>query len=193
MKEVKHTADPQAGLRQVAAGAAPELSSPAWQAQQLQLWLVASLSGLPETALAGLGLDAAALTRLKAEHAADLAALQGLQRAGRLMTRGRMAELLRARVSGMALAARTSSEMAAVARSVRSLPEWVWDDATVAGDSAANSAAQQPRGGAPASEPQSGLAGWQPVMPGAGLMGGSMVGLNRQQRRALEAEQRKGR
>jgi hypothetical protein len=106
----------------------------AQSAERLLLWLIACSAGQPDAALAALGLPATELQRLRSEHAAELSGLQLMHAAALGLTRERVAQLLRARVSGLALTAATPAEMAAVARAVRSLPDWVWDGAAVDGD-----------------------------------------------------------
>jgi len=103
-------------------------------ALHLQLWLAASLLGLPDSALAGLGLSKAGLEAELAPHQTDVDNYRKLRLTSRLMTRAQTAELLRCRVNTMALAARTPAEMAAIARTVRTLPDWVWEDAIVEAD-----------------------------------------------------------
>lgn len=211
----------------------PEYCSPLWQATQLCLWLIASSAALPDTALAGLGLNQAAIQRLTSEHASELEALRCLRGAVQRMDRSEYAELLRTRLTGMTMAAQTPAEMAAVARTVRSLPDWVWDGAlrradgargasgggsssavahravsvpaatAVSASRAAESAVQlvgAPRPPhAPAPEDVGLLAEWQQMLPSPLLLDGlaapvpQPAPLNRQQRRALEKEQRRQR
>jgi hypothetical protein len=178
------------------------------QAQQLCLWLLASMTGLPDTALAGLGLDTGALERLRAQYAADLQPLRQLAGMARLLTRQRTAELLRVRVNGMALTARTPAEMAAVARAVKTLPEWVWDDALVqdaAGADAAQPAGEPSPAGSSAGQPRSVTQQMQELdqllrmmeAQGVGQPGDAVASpssplpLNRQQRRMAESLARK--
>jgi hypothetical protein len=197
------------------AAEAAEQHGPARMAEQLLMWLVACLAGLPDNALAGLGLGERELAACRLRWGAELESMQVLQAVGRHLTRGRIAELLRVRVSGLALTARTPGEMAAVARAVKSLPEWVWDGAAVQGDGAqaagpggagrpargeAGGQGRPPQPGvqvqAPTGNPLDGiLATWEGAgMPSAALvdsMFGPAAPLNRAQRRRLEAQQRK--
>lgn len=156
-------------------------------ALQLQLWLAAQLLGLPDSALAGLGLERQSFERELAPHMREVENYRKLQATARLMTRAATAELLRCRVNCMALAARTPAELAAVARTVKTLPDWVWEDALV-GDGERHTAQG---------------AGLKAQGSGAGRqdMAAYLTGLdeqlaqpllNRQQRRAQEAVQRKG-
>lgn len=165
--------------------------NPAWQALQLTLWLLAGMLGLPETAYRGLGLNSEELERLRRTHAADIEALRMMQLAARLMDRRATAELLRCRVNCMALAARSPAELAAVARTVRSLPDWVWDDALVSDDSTATSRSAP---GLPDSVAQISFTPLAVTADNSCAAGAdSADGLNRRQRRALESLLRKGR
>jgi len=153
-------------------------------ALQLQLWLAATLVALPDTALAGLGLSKAALHKELEPYRADVDSYRKLQATARMMSRSQTAELLRCRVNCMALAARTPTEMAAVARTVRTLPDWVWEDVVQDADAAT----------APSRERSSASpgAGWGTTLPSAAMIDSALgQPLNRAERRRLEALQRK--
>jgi hypothetical protein len=161
-----------------------------WQCEQLVLWLIADAAGQPDSALAGLGIDAAALSRLRKDCAAEIANYGMLQRAARLFTREATGELLRARLGGMALAARTPAELAALTRACRSLPDWAWSEACVDGDGAG---VQPAEARFARSSDGAVFASWEGGAPSAALLD-SVFGppLNRAQRRRLQAMEKKG-
>jgi hypothetical protein len=81
------------------------------------LWLQGTLGNDP---LVAAGLDRADLEELRAGMTeAEKREVTWLCAAGRVMTKELMAKL-----------ARTHSEVATLARAIRSLPDWVWDGAT---------------------------------------------------------------
>jgi hypothetical protein len=177
-------------------------ATPGAGAMQLLLWLLTDLAGAPEALLGQLGLDAGLVERITTAHAAEWHELQLLRATSAALTRRDLAEMLRARVNCLALGARTPAEMAAVARAVRTLPDWVWADAAVSdasgheADGAANTGAatvQPPASGAVQSGSPRCAA---PGMPGTTAAGVPLppvaAPLNRQQRRAQEARLRKG-
>lgn len=177
------------------------------QATQLVLLLLAQTAQLPDTALAGLGLSRAELDSLARAHGVQLQALRLQLAVARLVPRSATAELLRSKVNSMALRARNASELAAVARTVKTLPDWVWDDAVVAEDGGAAGGRPACSGGA-----EGGAAAGRPASYGEGAVeledealylrgqaaedymtgrGAFAPQLNRAQRRALEARERK--
>lgn len=162
-----------------------------WQSTQLLLWMLGCMAGLPDTALAGLGLDTSAVGELRSQHAGDIEQMRRLQVLGRQFDRRRISELLRVRVSGMALAARTPTELVAVARTVRALPDWVWEDAVQRADGPAAPKTQAGPGSAAQFNAAGTLADWQSAVPSTALV--DSLPLNRQQRRTLDAQLRKGR
>jgi hypothetical protein len=94
----------------------------------LMLWLQGTLGNDP---LVAAGLDRADLEELRAGMTeAEKREVTWLCAAGRVMTKELMAKLARGRLAEAAMAARTHSEVATLARAIRSLPDWVWDGAT---------------------------------------------------------------
>jgi hypothetical protein len=161
----------------------PELSPQRqleWQAEQMLLWVLADNVGRPAEELAPLGLSEEALALLRQEHAEEIAGYMLLQRAGDMLTRERLGKLLVSRLGGMALAARTPAEYAAVTRAARTLPDWAWQAGLMAADGPAQERLAAAR-------------------EAAGRTGGAASGaqqamqpLNRAERRRLEALERKG-
>jgi hypothetical protein len=100
----------------------------------LLLWL--TMCEVADTAgqAAALGITAAQVGTLKERFAEELEELRRLNLVGGRTTRPLMARLARGRVAELSLTARTPTELAALARAIRTLPDWVWDDATVQGD-----------------------------------------------------------
>lgn len=173
-----------------AAAAAESRHGLAAGTELLLLWLLASG---PEAG-AELGLDAAELAALQLRWGPRYAEMQLLHSVSRQLTRPRLAELLRARVNAMSLTAGTPAELAAVARAVKALPDWVWADAAVQGDGAAPLAA--PRAAGAAARPFDFLSGHAPSLASldALLAGGgcpAAAPLNRAERRRREALEKK--
>jgi hypothetical protein len=159
-------------------------------AEQLLLWLVACLAGLPEAALAGLGLSGVELDAFQARFGSELDDMRLLRQTGLHMTRRRLAELLRARVSSMSLTASTPAELASVARTVKTLPDWVWDDAVVAVDNGV----QPEQATITRTADGAVFASWEGGSAPSSALLDSVFGpaLNRAERRRREALERKG-
>lgn len=174
------------------------------QSLQLVLWLLSDLSGAGMAALEASGLQRDDCLLLGTANAEALEEMRLLRVTGAAVTQRELAVLLRSRINFLTLTAQTPAQMAAIARAVKTLPDWVWADAAVSDNGAAL---------APGSLPASGLAEAahtpqhaQPK-PGPTGMGLTAVStsihdtvppvqpappLNRHERRALEAQLRKG-
>jgi hypothetical protein len=157
---------------------------------QLCLWLLTELASLPDAELGRLQLDRSALDELCRQHGPELHSLQLLRTASELMTRRHLAELVRAKANSLALTANTPAELAAIARCLRALPDWVWDDAVVNEGGARPAGAPGLGHGVPAAAQQLNrvLGAWHAYAPYQHDAGPQ---LNRHQRRVLEAALRK--
>jgi hypothetical protein len=177
----------------------PLQASRQWQANQLCYWLLATAGDDLDAVLATLELTPHMYRKVCEAAAPQLEQMQLLHRAGRALNREKLATLLRCRINGMSMAAQTPADLAAVARTVRALPEWVWDEPGGKPAPQAATPAATPAAGGPASAaPQSAPAHYCPApIFSAGLLpeeapecGGKL--LNRKQRRRLAAALRKG-
>jgi hypothetical protein len=81
-------------------------------------------AGLAAPGTAGPG---AHLAELKRTHQAEIEELNRLNLVGAHASRELLARLLRARLMETSLTARTPSELAVLARAIKTLPEWVWE------------------------------------------------------------------
>lgn len=185
------------------AGSGPQHLALEWQSTELLLWFISSRESQDEALLQDLPISAQELADLRASRRQEIHQLGILRALARRMTRSDIAQLLRARVNGMSLAARTPAEFAAVARAVRTLPDWVWSDVTAKENRPASASAKH----SPVDQPQSGVAGayrhtlqaeadalmamLQGVSHGAAAADAGPL-MNRHERRATESRLRKG-